>query len=141
MRQVPQMISSIDQFYDGLHRPDLVREKLSGDPQGKVREAAARLDLSKAVASGRAPAVRIAAPAGSTTVTDEQVSVEVSISDQGGGIGKVEWRVNGITSGVDASGVAGPPAGRTVSVRRNLPLEAGENRIEVVAISQLAPSE
>jgi hypothetical protein len=43
---------SIDQFYEALHRPDLVREKLAGDPQGRVREAAAKLDLTKGAASG-----------------------------------------------------------------------------------------
>jgi WD40 repeat protein len=37
-------VFSIDQFFSQLHRPDLVREKLAGDPQGKVREAAAKLD-------------------------------------------------------------------------------------------------
>jgi hypothetical protein len=41
-------VYSIDRFYDTLHRPDLVREKLAGDPQGKVREAAAKVDLTKA---------------------------------------------------------------------------------------------
>ena len=30
-------VYSIDQFFDQLHRPDLVREKLTGDAQGKVR--------------------------------------------------------------------------------------------------------
>jgi WD40 repeat protein len=46
-------IVSLDKVFDKLHRPDLVREKLAGDPQGKVREAAAKLDLSKALASGK----------------------------------------------------------------------------------------
>jgi hypothetical protein len=50
---------SIDQFYDALHPPDLVREKLVGDPRGLVRAAAAKLDLSKVMASGSAPRVTI----------------------------------------------------------------------------------
>jgi WD40 repeat protein len=101
---------SIDQFYDALHRPDLVREKLAGDPQGKVREAAAKLDLSKAVASGSAPRVSIVAPASGTTATGEQMTVEASLADQGGGFGKVEWRVNGTTLGVDAGTTRERPA-------------------------------
>jgi WD40 repeat protein len=40
----------IDAAYDLLHRPDLVREKLKGDPQGLVKAAAAELDLWKVVA-------------------------------------------------------------------------------------------
>ena len=48
-------VYSIDQVYQALYRPDLVREKLAGDPKGLVREAAAKLDLSKVMASGGAP--------------------------------------------------------------------------------------
>jgi len=39
----------IDAAYDLLHRPDLVREKLNGDPRGLVKAAAAKLDLWKIV--------------------------------------------------------------------------------------------
>jgi WD40 repeat protein len=131
---------SIDQFYDALHRPDLVREKLAGDPQGKVRAAAASLDLSKAIASGSAPRVAMVAPARSSTVTDDQVTAEALITDRGGGIGKVEWRINGVTLGVEARGLIGAEAAgsstRTMTVRRALSLEPGENRIEVVAYNQ-----
>ena len=37
----------IDQVYQSLYRPDLVQQKLAGDPAGKVKEAAAKLDLDK----------------------------------------------------------------------------------------------
>jgi WD40 repeat protein len=40
---------SIDSFYEALHRPDLVAEKLKGDPQGKVKAAAMKLDLTKLI--------------------------------------------------------------------------------------------
>jgi hypothetical protein len=46
-------VVTTDKAFDKLHRPDLVREKLAGDPQRKVRDAAAKLDLSKAMASGK----------------------------------------------------------------------------------------
>jgi hypothetical protein len=38
-----------------LYRPDLVLEKLAGDPEGKVKMAAGELDLEKAMAGGSAP--------------------------------------------------------------------------------------
>ena len=87
-------VYSIDQFYDKLHRPELVRQKLAGDPLGKVREAAAQLDLTKAVASGSVPTVNITSPALSATVSANEITVEAYITDRGGGIGKVEWRRN-----------------------------------------------
>ncbi|UYO54611.1 caspase family protein [Rhodopseudomonas palustris] len=95
---------SIDQFYDQLHRPDLVREKLAGDPKGLVRKAAAQLDLGKALASGNAPRVMITLPASGGKVQGGQIAVEAKVTDQGGGIGKVEWRVNGVTLGVEPAG-------------------------------------
>ncbi len=130
-------VSSIDQVYNTLYRPDLVREKLAGDPDGKVKAAAAQLDLEKVMASGSAPRVAITTPAaGAASVTDE-IAVEATVSDQGGGVGKVEWRVNGVTSGIETRGFerVGAPAsaGRSLTVKRTLALERGENRIEVLA--------
>ena len=92
-------VFSIGQFFQSLYRPDLVREKLAGDPRGLVREAAARLDLSKAVASGNAPDVRLTLPARGLSRANSQIAVGAEISDRGGGIGRIEWRVNGITVG------------------------------------------
>jgi WD40 repeat protein/uncharacterized caspase-like protein len=134
-------VSSVDQVYNALYRPDLVREKLAGDPNGKVKAAAAQLNLDKVMASGAAPRVAITSPAsGSSSATDE-VAVEATIADQGGGIGKVEWRVNGVTLGLESrglerldAGVSGSSAsGRTETMKRTLSLEPGDNRIEVLA--------
>jgi WD40 repeat protein/uncharacterized caspase-like protein len=131
---------SIDQFYDALHRPDLVHEKLAGDPQGKVREAAAKLDLSKAVASGSAPRVAITSPATGSSTQTERVTIEATVTDQGGGIGKLEWRINGVTLGLEERGLGrvGDPASDasqrpSIRISRTLSLEEGNNRIEVVA--------
>ena len=40
-------VCSDDKVYNTLYRPDLVREQLAGDPNGKVKAAAAQLDLDK----------------------------------------------------------------------------------------------
>jgi WD40 repeat protein len=123
---------SVDQFYQSLYRPDLVREKLAGDRFGLVREAAARLDLEKVIASGPAPGVTLAAPRDGAQITAEQTTAEVEITDRSGGIGRVEWRLNGVTVGIDQSpGV--PVAGQPVRLTRRLSLDEGENEIEVVA--------
>jgi WD40 repeat protein/uncharacterized caspase-like protein len=124
----------IDQFYQSLYRPDLVREKLAGDPRGLVREAAAQLDLDKAIASGNAPDVRLTLPGralGAGTVDGNSVSADAEIADRGGGIGRVEWRVNGVTAGVDNPAPASP--GQPLRLTRSLALDAGGNTIEVVA--------
>ncbi len=132
-------VTGIDQVYQALYRPDLVREKLAGDPKGLVREAAAKLDLSKVMASGMAPKVTIIGPAAGARQESEEVLVEAELADRGGGIGRVEWRVNGLTLGVEERGLArvdAPAAGPgrpAVKVSRKLALEPGENVVEVVA--------
>ena len=131
-------VSSVDQVYDALYRPDLVREKLAGDPQGKVRAAASQLDLKKVMASGSAPRVAITSPVAGSTASVDEFPVEATISDQGGGIGKIEWRVNRVTLGVEERGLdrlqePSAPTPAQVRVTRTLTLEPGENKIEVVA--------
>jgi WD40 repeat protein/uncharacterized caspase-like protein len=127
-------VTGIDQLYQSLYRPDLVRDKLAGDPRGLVREAAAQLDLNKAIASGNAPDVRVTLPGrslGQGNVDGSDVSAEAEISERGGGIGRVEWRVNGVTSGVDNA--AAPATGQPVRLTRSLALNPGDNTIEVLA--------
>lgn len=46
-------VFAIDRFRDVLQRPDLVAEKITGDPGGTVRTAAAKLDLEGLFAAAR----------------------------------------------------------------------------------------
>jgi hypothetical protein len=71
--------TGIDQVYQSLYRPDLVREKLALDPKGLVRQAAAKLDLGKVIASGAAPEVVITSPPNGFTEKD-QVTVEAQVT-------------------------------------------------------------
>jgi hypothetical protein len=125
-------VYSIDQFWQALYRPDLVKEKLAGDPNGKVREAAAQLDLDKILGTGAAPKVSISSHGGENSSDSDLVTVAAEIEDGGGGIGKIEWRINGITVGVsDANEEAGKAP--RVSRRQEIALDPGANTIEVVA--------
>ena len=129
---------SIDQFFQTLYRPDLVKEKLAGDPRGMVRKAAAELDLDKIIASGAAPKVTIKSPVEGASVSDDKLSVEAEVTDAGGGIGRIEWRVNGVTLGIKTKRGFERVARRTktakpIVVRQDLWLEPGRNKIEVVA--------
>ncbi|EGP09590.1 polysaccharide deacetylase [Bradyrhizobiaceae bacterium SG-6C] len=132
----------LDRFYQALYRPDLVREKLAGDPNGKVKAAAALLDLNKVMASGVPPKVAITSPNDASAASSDQITVSATVADQGGGLGRVEWRVNGVTVGtggrgferVDGSGVAvSVPTAKIQAVSQTLALGAGDNVIEVLA--------
>jgi len=133
----------IDQMYSTLYRPDLVQEKLAGDPNGFVAEAARNLSLDKMLASGAPPTVSFISPsAGQSSKRD--VEVVAAIKEQDGGIGRVEWKLNGMTVGVMEPGrgitikaKAGKGAANAIKLSRTLTLAPGENVIEVTAYSKM----
>ena len=90
------------------------------------------------VASDAVPEVRITTPSSGTEVQSDQTIVEVEIIDQGGGIGKVELRVNGVTLGVQERGVRRTDQGsaNSINISRTLGLTPGENRIAVLAYNE-----
>lgn len=124
-------VYSIDQVYQSLYRPDLVREKLAGDPRGLVREAAAQLDLGRVIGSGNVPGLAMVSPSDGAQVAGQQITAEVDAANRGGGIGRVEWRVNGVTVGVETP--PAPAANQPLRLTRGLSLDPGSNTIEVVA--------
>ena len=136
-------VLAIEQVYDALHRPDLVREALAGDPNGKVKEAAARLDLDKVIRSGLPPDIEIASPETGTEMQTETVKVNVRLSPRKGGVGRIEWRVNGKTQGVDQRGferfeksAPSSSAAKSIIFEKTLALLPGENRIQIVAYNK-----
>jgi len=123
-------VTGINQLYQSLFSPDLVREKLAGDPDHEVDKAAKELNLEKVLDSGRPPEVSIVTAATALEVNADVVTAEGKITDDGGGIGRIEWRVNGLTVGVET-----PPqnAPKILLVSRTLPLDPGQNTIELTA--------
>ena len=127
-------VFSIDQFYQRLYRPDLVREKLAGDPKGKVEQPARKFDLAKLLNSGRVPQLAITSHLPQDSSPVDLVTVEARISDQGGGIGRAEWRINGVTVGVTEKPAATP--GQPVTLRQTVALDPGENIVELTAYNE-----
>lgn len=123
-------VTTIGQVHQSLYNPDLTRESLAGDPKGEVRRASEFVNLEKVLDSGPAPRVEIISHAAGGTAESDLVTVDTRIEDRGKGIGRIEWRVNGVTIGV-TSAPAG--AGPEYKVRRELALDGGENVVEVVA--------
>ena len=124
--------TSIRQLRQSLYNPDLVRMALSRDPADKVEyESAGKVtNLDKVVASGPPPEVEIVSTLPTSKLAPDVVEVVTRIKHSGKGIGRIEWRVNGITVGVRN---APEDAGREYEVTRDLSLDRGRNRIEVVA--------
>src|SRR5262249_9650772 len=74
--------------------------------------------------------VAITAPGERTQSARDLVTVTVRIEDRGKGVGRIEWRVNGITTAISAKP---PGSGPAYTVTQQLALDFGDNSIEVVA--------
>ncbi len=126
-------VTMIDQVYRSLYNPDLVREALAGDPNGEVAAAARALNLDIVLDSGPAPDVVIQTPDQGANSVKDIVEVTARVADKGKGVGRIEWRVNGITAAV----VEKPDGkGSEHRLTRTLALDPGENVIEVVAYNR-----
>jgi WD40 repeat protein len=123
-------VFAMEQLHQSLYNPDLVREAMAGDPSGEVKKAASVTSLGKVIDSGPAPEVEITSQLTRSSSDTDVVSVSVRIKDRGKGIGRIEWRVNHITVGVaNAAASVGP----VYEIKRDLALDPGENKIEVIA--------
>jgi hypothetical protein len=122
-------VTSVDQLFQTLFNPDLVREKLLGDLDGEVRKAASLQDLERVLSSGNPPRVTVLEAKGSADLG----TVDVLVRDSGGGVGRIEWRVNGATVAIAAPPVA---AHAEFAVSQAIALDPGDNTIEVVAYNK-----
>jgi WD40 repeat protein len=123
-------VASIGQVYQSLFNPDLVREALAGDPDGEVKRGSEVINLEKVLDAGPPPAAEIASREPGSHSNNGIVTVAARVTDRGKGIGRIEWRNNGVTAGV-----INAPAGQGADyeVSQQLALDPGENRIEVIA--------
>ena len=128
----------IENFYDQLYRPDLVAEALKGDPDGKVARAASELSIETLVAQGFPPELKLISPVGGAKLESDKIEIKVGVNELDGGIGRIEFRVNGKVQG-STRGLA-PIAASSSSydkvISQNLLLPPGKSRIEVVAYNE-----
>jgi WD40 repeat protein len=122
--------TGLDQVHQSLFNPDLVRETVRGDPDGEVKRAAQVMNLDAVLDSGPPPRVVITSHDAGSRSRSELVTVAARIADAGKGVGRIEWRVNGVTTGV-RSAPSGPAP--VLDITQQLALDAGANRIEVIA--------
>jgi len=131
-------VFGIDQFYEQFYRPDLVQAKLEGDSKGVIAKASRLLSLEKAINKGVPPRLSFITPK-TGKAKNKELLVKVCATDQGGGIGRVIYRVNGVTLDIDETKGRGAvplddiPAGCTSVFRNQFSLQPGQNEITVTA--------
>ena len=137
---------SVDQLYDHFYRPDLVHAKLYGDPLHLWQQAEAAVSVTKIIAKGLAPQVALIDPSGDTNLDLDRISVQARVIDQGGGIGKVVWKINETTvatgsyadhplSPLTTADMEGQPR-NAINIEQPLELLPGDNRVAVFAFNR-----
>jgi len=91
---------SVDQLYSLFYRPDLVNQKIMGDPDHEIKAALDRIgNINQILASGMPPFIEILPHAQHINKTD--FTLAFKITDAGGGIGKIEFRIDGVLVATD----------------------------------------
>ena len=123
-------VYSVEQFYQALYRPDLVEEQLEGDPLGRYAKAAEKLNLQKLIDTGPPPRVIIK----KAERSGDEIHITATVEDQGGGVGKIEWRIDGRTQALDNErGAQVLTADKDTAVTRSFTLKPGRNVISITA--------
>jgi WD40 repeat protein len=127
---------SVEQLYERFYRPDLLIAKLHGDPANLLQQQGALIDVDTVLPQSVPPQVAIVQPTPDFTTAQREVEVQIMLTDQGGGTGKIVWSIDGVTLGVTRA--RSPQVGRrqTRPETQRLPLAPGTNTITVVAYDQ-----
>jgi WD40 repeat protein len=113
---------NVDRFFQDYYYPGLIRDILRGQRPMPGGEFASKV----------APLVKILSPGQGSTVETPKVTLKVEVTDRGGGI-KDPWLMqNGAQVIVETKKQS---AGKVLRKTFQVPLIAGENRIEVCAAS------
>lgn len=117
------------QLYSLFYRPDLIARRFKGDEQ-PIKEALAQVgDVRQVLAGGLPPVLELlSAPEARQTMPD--YTLKFKVDDQGGGIGRLIYRIDG-------AALEGRPVGIGIPGRdpisRRFDLAPGEHSIEAVA--------
>jgi len=144
--QEPAFVT-IDQLYDHFYHPDLIAKALDKNNQQELIDARAKVDINQILFGGLPPKISLLSANGEITTDQEQFTVRVCVNVQSGGIGKIIYRINNLTLGLDDmagrglvrnkdANVTGPEELCDYLIERTMVLEPGPNNISVSAFNK-----
>jgi len=94
---------AVDQLYDVFYRPDLLVRRIKGDEQA-ITEAVNRIgNVDEILAAGLPPEIELVGPE-QENVRDPVYRHAFRVTDRGGGIGRIEYRIDGAVVGEETRG-------------------------------------
>jgi WD40 repeat protein len=131
---------SVEQVGRIFYRPDLVAKKIKGGFETEIKAEVARLgDIRSIMLSGLPPEIKIYNKG--KKLNRRNLILDYSVQDMGGGIGKIEFRVNNslvassdirAVGNLNKSGVIG----RIKRKEKHLTLSQGPNHISIIAYNK-----
>ena len=127
----------IDQVYDQFYRPDLVAMKLEGRYDSEIQAELRKVNIDKILAGGAPPTVEFLSPAQGSIVKERDITLKIKLIDKGGGVGRLVYRINGVTIGTEEGNrgilLAKRKMEESIVVEKLITLAPGKNRITVMA--------
>jgi hypothetical protein len=125
----------LEQLFERFYRPDLLVQRLERN-EAPIRAALAEVgDLDALLQASRPPSIELVGSE-SEHIDDRRFVHEVLLGDEGGGIGKVVYRVNGVTiEQVDTRAEEFRRGDGRVVRKQPLDLNQGRNEIEARALT------
>lgn len=126
----------VSRLYDLFYRPDLVQKKFSGLDDLVQQELAKIGTAARTIAAGLPPEITLPQGPDAGITRQSNWPVQVIITEQGGGAGKVVYRVNGVTAAISQANQLTKGSGKQLKLTQQLTLQPGENKIEVSVFNQ-----
>ncbi|MET2830923.1 caspase family protein [Mesorhizobium shangrilense] len=125
---------TIDSFFNTLYRPDLVAAVASGSRGAQKEDDGPTINTL--LKDGLPPTIKILSPAGESIADKDTIVAKATVTASTGGIGRIEWRVNGIARVARTL----PPSvkvnqGEPIAIDDSLLLEPGNNVIELIVFN------
>ncbi|MCP4694022.1 MAG: hypothetical protein GY859_38665, partial [Desulfobacterales bacterium] len=117
--------------YGPFYRPDLLVERLKGNEKALARALDKMGDLRRVLAQGLPPVIEFDGPVPKVVEGDEFI-LPIRIMDQGGGIGPVEYRVNGVLRQAVKTKFSKPTSRGRATHSQPIKLVPGKNEIVVI---------
>ncbi|MCD4675431.1 MAG: hypothetical protein K8S18_05470, partial [Desulfobacula sp.] len=134
---------NIDQLYDHYYRPDLVRKKVEGGHKNEIKDELAKIINIRSIVPGDfPPKIEIISPLTRSDFEKRDITVKIKVTDIGGGIGRVIYRINGVTIGMEDHGRGikivkkVDEEGISTIIEKLITLQPGDNHIVITAYNQ-----
>jgi WD40 repeat protein len=117
-----------------FYRPDLIAAKFVNNKK-VVAQAIAKLDINNIMASGPPPKISFTSHQPATNLIKRDIDLGIKLSNQGGGFGRLVYKLNGVTIATQkVSG--GKPLQTTQNLTKSISLQPGKNSIAVTAFNK-----